>query len=177
MKHRLIKYSLLFFTSLFTVVGFSQQHFVDDSLGYSVDLPDDFTYKVKKGDANSLVAYSQDSSLIFKAGKFELWGIYPTSMDYLKHLEEVLFDSGYSENVVEPEMQFRDSLKASKFNADDMAYGIFGFEKDGEYFIESVCLYRKGRFIYMVTTAFPSAEFNQRSLELSVLTSSFKLKD
>lgn len=177
MKQRLIKYCLLFFTSLFSVFGFSQQQFADDSLGYSVDLPDDFTFEKRKDDAISLVAYSKDSSLIFKAGRLELMPIYQTSADYLKHLEELLFDIGYSENAVEPEFRSGDSLKASKFNADDIAYGVFGFTKENEYYIESGCLYRKGKYIYMATAIFPANKLNQMSKEIELLTSSFKLKD
>lgn len=164
-------------TSFITLFGFSQQHFADDSLEYSLDLPNDFTFEKRKNEAVSLVAYSNDSSLIFKAGRIELLPIYKTSMDYLNHFDEVLFDLGYSENLVDPEARSSDSLQAAKSNADDIAYGIFEFTKENEYYMESVCLYRKGKFVYLLTAVFPSDEFNQRILEFQSMIGSFKLKE
>jgi hypothetical protein len=143
---------------------------------YSFTLPKGWTYQNSSINNGIGTAYFVDSSLYHRITKVDLEEN-ETSLDYLNIIERFLYDLGYSENVVELSDRFGNSNDAQKFNADDFAYGVFGIEKEGEFFIRSVVIYRKGENAFLCVTFYPSLENSQFYSDWKILTSTFRLKD
>jgi len=143
---------------------------------FSITLPTGWTYQTAEGPGELLKAFSEDSTYQYKISKVS---IEPdqNSFDFLNHIEDVMFDLGYSENIADSTNRFKDSTKASNFNADDIALGVFAIEKDEQYLIQTVIIYHKENWIYMCVITYPSENYFEMAEEMKLLTSTFRLKD
>lgn len=157
-----------------TTISNAQTTYTDTELGYTVDVPDGWTYETKETGELAFRASASEAVAFFDLNLKKLTEG-QTSYDYLLYLESFMGDAGYSENFVEADKQSLTGDDAAFYNADDVALGVYTKEKDGVTMIQTVIIYREGIYAYLTIGTCTKDDSADLQPAYDIMNGSFKL--
>lgn len=164
---------------LLTAVNFTknvsaQEVYSDATLGYTMTIPNGWTYQTFESGETAITVTADDGisvySLILRKLSTE-----QTAYDYLLYLESYMPAAGYSENNVPDGSRFFTGEDAAFYKADDVACGVYTAVKNDVKMMQSIIVYRSGMYLYMTVATCSVDSYTALEAGFNLLNSTFKL--